>query len=101
MLHIALQSIGEFCSVATRKYKIQPDAVDRVTRAILKSPHFVKLHYRKATFKRALNVAAGSSLRFWDAMLAATMLEHDVAVIHTEDKGFGKVKGIKAVNPFK
>ncbi len=33
-------------------------------------------------------------------MLAATMLENGIDTIYTEAEGFGKVPGIKSVNPF-
>ena len=39
-------------------------------------------------------------MQFWDAMLAATMMENNVSTIYTEDEIFGKIEGINAINPF-
>ena len=40
--------------------------------------------------------------KFWDALIAACMLEHGVETIVTEDGAdFRKIPGITVVNPFK
>lgn len=99
-LHIALQNVGEFCSVSIKKYKIDAAKVNAVAQALLRSEHFHKIHYKESTFSAAIKLAGNSGLQFWDAMLAATMLENSIDTIYTEDAGFGKVPGIKTVNPF-
>ena len=35
-----------------------------------------------------------------DAHLAALMRQHDVAVVYTRDRGFGRFDGVEARNPF-
>ncbi len=97
---IALQTVGEFCSVATKKYGMEPAKANSVAQAILRSDGFTKLHYKDSTFERALNIVSDSDLHFWDAMLAATMKENSIDTIYTEDADFGKIEGIKAINPF-
>ncbi len=99
-LSISLQNIGEFCSIATRKYQIQSTAINKIVQAILKSKNFVKLSYQPTTFKGALTIMEKNKLQFWDALLAATMLENDAVKIYTEDADFNKVSGIKQINPF-
>ncbi len=98
---IALQTVGEFCSVATRKYRMEPAKANSVAQALLRSENFTKLNYKNSTFERALNIVRDSGLHFWDAMLTATMLENGVATIYTEDMSFARVEGIKAVNLFR
>ncbi len=97
---VALQNIGEFCSVSMKKYKLEPDKVNAITQALLKSENFLKVHYRESTFYTAINLAKGLNLKFWDAMLAATMLENGVSTIYTENTKDFKMPGIKAINPF-
>jgi len=39
-------------------------------------------------------------VHFWDALIAATMIENNVFTIFTENtKDFKKIKGITAINP--
>ena len=99
-LHIALQNIGEFYSVALHRYSTDPAKVDKIIQALLRCETLVKLHYHDSTFQRALALAGKGTLRFWDAMLVATMIEHGVESIYTEDASIRKVDGIKAINPF-
>lgn len=99
-LCISLQNIGEFCHTATRKYGLENARVNKIAQALLRSDNFIKLRYKESTFEGALMIAEKSKLHFWDAMLAATMLENGIDTIYTEDADFGKIEGIKAVNPF-
>lgn len=99
-LHISLQNIGEFCSVSTRKFGVSPEKVNTIAQAFLRSENFIKLSYNSSTFQTALSIMEKHKLHFWDAMLAATMLENNVRTIYTEDNGFNNINGIKAVNIF-
>ena len=98
--YLTLQNIGEFCSASIKKYKLEPTKVNTITQALLRSEHFLKLHYKESTVAIAIDLIKDSGLQFWDAVLAATMIENDVKTIYTEDAAFGKIEGIKAVNPF-
>ena len=97
---VALQNIGEFCSVSMGKYKLEPDKVNAIVQALLKSENFLKVHYKESTFYTAINLAKGLNLKFWDAMLAATMLENGISAIYTENTKDFKIPGVKAINPF-
>src|SRR3989338_8459883 len=92
---VALQNIGEFCSVSMKKYKLEPDKVNSIAQALLKSENFLKIHYKESTFYTAINLAKGLKLKFWDAMLAATMLENGITAIYTENTLDFKMLGIK------
>ena len=99
-LTISLQNIGEFCNTALWKYKLDQAVVRRVVRQILYCSSFVKISYMANEFEKALELSEKHNMEFWDAMLVATMKENGIDTIYTEDNGFGKVPGIKAVNPF-
>ena len=99
-LTISLQNIGEFCNVTRGKYKLDLALIRRIVRQLLYCSSFVKISYTADEFENALELAKKHDMEFWDAVLAATMLENGVATIYTEDASFGKVEGIKAVNLF-
>ncbi len=97
---ISLQNIGEFCNIALGKYGLAVEDVWERVEELIGCGSFIKVNYIASTFQHALKVSANSSIDFWDAMIAATMLENGIDTIYTEDASFGKVPGIKAVNPF-
>ena len=99
-LAMSLQNIGEFCDVGLRKYKLDPTIVQKVSMHILACVTFIKVAYTGTTLLRAVEFSAASKLEFWDAVLVATMKENAIETIYTEDAAFGKIEGIKAVNPF-
>lgn len=99
-LALSLQNIGEFCNIALGKYGLGIKDVWERVEEFISCGSFVKLNYSAKTFQHALSIAGSNNIDFWDAMLAATMLENGIDTIYTEDDGFGKIEGIKAVNPF-
>lgn len=99
-LVISLQNMGEFCHVALRKYKLDPLMVQKVFMHLLECRTLIKVAYLGTTLLSAITLSATSKLEFWDALLAATMLENGIDTIYTEDADFGKIEGIKAINPF-
>lgn len=99
-LAISLQNIGEFCNVAMWKYKLDLALIKRIVRQIIYCGSFRKISYTTNEFEMALELAEKQNIEFWDAMLAATMRENNIGTIYTEDADFGKVEGVKVVNPF-
>ena len=99
-----LQNLCEFFIVVTRKIK-QPMPVNKagtIVREILFSPRWHVLDRRKETLLQAVELVKRHRMPFWDALIAACMLEHEVHTIVTENApDFMKVPGIKVVNPFK
>ncbi|MBI2144148.1 PIN domain-containing protein [Candidatus Woesearchaeota archaeon] len=99
-LALSFQNLGEFCNVSLTRYLLSTkDAWERVEEFI-GCGNFIKLSYGTTTFQKALEIVNSSKIDFWDAVLAATMKENAIDIIYTEDSDFGKVEGIKAVNPF-
>ncbi len=99
-LALSLQNLGEFCNISLIKYSLSTKEIWERVEEFTACKSFVKLSYGASTFQKALTIADDHSVDFWDAMLAATMLENGISTIYTEDAGFRKVEGIKAVNPF-
>lgn len=97
---ISLQNIGEFCNIALGKYGLAVKDVWERVEELIGCGSFIKVNYSASTFQHALKISANSSIDFWDAMIVATMKENDIDTIYTEDASFGKIEGIKAVNPF-
>lgn len=49
-----------------------------------------------------MKVEASLKVPFWDALIAACMLENGIKIIVTEnEKYFRRVAGIRVINPFK
>ena len=99
-LAISLQNIGEFCNIAMWKYKLDLYLIKRIVKQIVYCSSLRKISYTINEFEIAIELAEKQNMEFWDAMLLATMLGNDVKTIYTEDAAFGKIEGIKAVNPF-
>ena len=99
-LALSLQNIGEFCDVALKKYKLDIATVQKITGQLLDYTGFIKVSYTGALLQDALQLVSMHKLEFWDAVLIATMKENVIETIYTEDAAFGKIEGIKAVNPF-
>ncbi|MBI4181387.1 MAG: PIN domain-containing protein [Candidatus Aenigmarchaeota archaeon] len=99
---ISNQVLAELFSVLTSKIGIPlpSEEAARVVRGFAESPAITKLTYTAETVVKAANLSAERRIPFWDALLAATMLEAGVFTICTEDeKDFSRVPGLKVVNP--
>ena len=99
-LAISSQNLGEFCSVSLEKYKLESKEVEETAEELIGCKNFLKLNYREETVLKAVAIQRRYKINFWDAMLAATMLENGIDTIYTEDSGFSRIDGIKAINPF-
>lgn len=67
---------------------------------ISKTSRFVVFDVKSPNVLEAINIKQSSNASYWDCLIAATMKEHGITTIYTEDKGFEKIEGIKVVNPF-
>ncbi len=65
-------------------------------------PAIGKINYSAKTVLAAVKISQQAKVHFWDALIAATMIENGVFEILTEnEKDFAKIPGIRARNPFK
>lgn len=99
-LVISLQNLAEFCSVSLEKYKLESKEVEETVEELIKCKNFLKLAYREETILKAVAIQKHYKIHFWDALIAATMIENSINVIYTEDSAFNRVDGIKTINPF-
>jgi predicted nucleic acid-binding protein len=99
-----LQNLCEFFVVATRKVA-QPMPVADVATIVdgfLESTHWRVLDRQPVTVGHAMDLVHRYRIPFWDALIAATMLEHNMTTLITEnEKDFRRVPDLQILNPFK
>jgi predicted nucleic acid-binding protein len=101
---VTLQNLSEFFFAVTRKVRKPVPAVDAKTIVsdILRSSRWMVIDRNAVTVMKAMEIVATVRGPFWDALIAACMLEHGIEVIVTEnEKDFKNIPGITVVNPFK
>jgi len=99
-----LQNLCEFFVVATKKIsKPMPQAeAATIVGEFLESTHWRVLDRHPATVTHAMDLARAHRIPFWDALIAATMLEHGVTTLVTEnERDFRRIPGLILFNPFK
>ena len=102
VLAVSVQNLAEFSVVMTEKVQHPvPDAdVTRFIRDIVSFDGWTVIGYDPGTIMDAVGIQGMFSLHFWDALLAATMKQHDIGTIFTEDLHFKKIPWITVVDPF-
>lgn len=101
---LSTQNLVEFYARITRGRKgamaLDKDYSRQLVEDFVDSLNIIS--YDENTVLESLIVETNHGIHFWDALLAATMLENGIRTIYTENtKDFSKVPGIKAVNPLK
>jgi predicted nucleic acid-binding protein len=98
-----LQNLCEFFAVATKKVA-RPMPIthaETIVREIIASVKWRVLDRREETVLRAMELVRQRRVPFWDALIAACMLENGVEVIVTENKDdFKRIPGITVIDPF-
>ncbi len=98
-LALSNQVLAEFLFVSTKRGYLDSQRLVQMARDILKSEKFIKISY---SFSAILLAAqSGKPNRFWDALIAATMIENGVDAIITENEKDFQSLGVKTINPFK
>jgi len=98
------QNLGEFFAVATKvmDHPLPAGVVGGLISEILSSKRWSVIDRGPTTILRAIEHVKLHGVHFWDALIAATMLEHGVRTIVTEnERDFKKIPGLRVVNPFK
>lgn len=106
-LFITTQIVSEFFVNITAEKKraavenpLSISEAEGTIRDILSLPNVSLAELSFDTIFAALSLKKVTGASYWDCLIAATMKEHGITTIYTEDKGFEKIEGIKAVNPF-
>jgi predicted nucleic acid-binding protein len=99
---VSVQNLAEFAVLVTEMVE-HPMPVEDVTRFIRDITAFegwIVVQYDGSTILAALTVAQEHRLHFWDALIVATMRQHGISAIVTEDRHFSTIPGITAIDPF-
>lgn len=99
-----LQNLCEFFLVVTRKVAkpLTASSAEVVLKGILAGSQWRVIDRTAETVFRAVELVKLHRAPFWDALIAACMLEHGLHTIVTEnERDFKRISGITVVNPFK
>ena len=91
-------------AVATKKVArpMPTNQAENIVREILASTKWRVVDRREETVVHAMELVRQRRVPFWDALIAACMLENAIGTIVTEnERAFKKVPGITITNPFK
>lgn len=99
---LSVQNLSEFYIVLTRK--ISNPAEDKEAGEIVKRlaayPYWLILDFNEETVLDALDISQTFWIHYWDALIAATMRNHGISTIYTENvTDFLKVPFLTVVNP--
>lgn len=100
---LSLQNLSEFFVVVTRKvaHPLPADEAAAIVGDILAFPGWEVLVPGRETVLAAVRLSSAYRAPYWDALIAAAMLEHKVGRIVTEDvRGVSGIPGIEATDPF-
>ena len=99
-----LQNLCEFFFVATRKVQkpISASVAEIVVKGISTGSQWRVIDRSPETVSKAIELVKLHRAAFWDALIAACMLEQGIYTIVTEnERDFRRIPGITVVNPFK
>lgn len=99
-----LQNLCEFFFVVTRKVEkpISASAAETIVKDILTANQWRVIDRSPETVFKAIELVKLHRAPFWDALIAACMLENGIHTIVTEnERDFKRIPGITAINPFK
>ena len=99
-----LQNLCEFFVVVTRKVTkpLSPAEAQLIVEGVLAASQWRVIDRRPGTVRKAIGLVKAYRASFWDALIAACMLEYGVPTILTENEAdFRKIPGITVMNPFK
>jgi predicted nucleic acid-binding protein len=100
--YISEQILIEFINCISKKISknITKKQILNISQSINNSQNVI--NYNGNTIIKALKISQENNIHFFDALIAATMIENNIDIIYSEnEKDFKKIKGITIINPFK
>jgi len=99
---VSVQNLAEFAVVVTEKvsHPMPEHDVQNFISTIVSFDGWTKLSYSGSTIQKALEIRSGHSLHFWDALIVATMQEHGICCVYSEDRDLKRVPAISVINPY-
>lgn len=101
---ITLQNLCEFFVVITKKVErpVSRKQAREIIEDIIDSKEWIIIDRTEESLKKAMKLTQENGIHFWDALIAASMMEYGIKEIITEnEKDFSLIKTIKSINPFK
>jgi predicted nucleic acid-binding protein len=101
---LTLQNLSEFVVAVTRKveHPIALSSARTILADILRSGRWLVIDRQAQTIMAAIELVERTGAPYWDALIAASMLEHGITTIVTEnERDFKKIHGLTVINPFK
>lgn len=98
---VSVQNLSEFYVVVTSKIKtpIPKKIANEFVSSIVKFHNWKVINFDADTVLSAIEINMEYGIHYWDAVLAATMKEHGIFSIYTEDQHFSKIPWLVALNP--
>ena len=97
---VSIQNLAEFACAYLTKGKGDMRRLQKSIKGISRHENFIKISYTQQTITHAMEIITNSKNPFWDALIAATMLENNIRHIYTENTSDFANTGITAINPF-
>jgi len=100
---VSVQNLAEFAVIVTEKveYPLPEETVKEFVSAICSFDGWKKIAYSGNTIVQAVKIRSEHGIHFWDALIIATMLEHGITTVYSEDRQLTTVPLVTAINPFK
>ena len=102
--YLSLQNLSEFFVTVTKKisHPLPLDVASLLIKKIIAFNRFVILEPTIKSIARAVDLCTTKRISYWDALIAAVMIENQIFEIVTENtKDFQKVEVLKVTNPFR
>jgi predicted nucleic acid-binding protein len=99
---VSVQNLAEFAVIMTEKVAspVPPDTVQAFIHTIIAYDGWIKIGYSGTTIEEAIKIQSLHKIHFWDALIIATMKEHGLSQIYSEDRHLARVPSITVINPY-
>ncbi len=98
---LSTQNLAEYSNLARHKYPRELTNAQACQVVAELAEVLDVVSFSPQTIQSALSLSEQYGVHFFDALIAATMREHGISTIVTEDEGdFKKIPGITVINPF-
>jgi predicted nucleic acid-binding protein len=99
---VSVQNLAEFAVTVTEKVAnpVPPDIVQAFIHTIIAYDGWIKIGYSGKTIEEAIKIQSLHKIHFWDALIIATMKEHGLYQLYSEDRHLARVPSINVINPY-
>jgi predicted nucleic acid-binding protein len=99
---ISIQNLSEFYVIMTAKVEnpVPEELAKEIVQDIIEFQNWKILEYDAPTILAAIDLSKEFLVQYWDALLAATMKNHGIFRIYTEDRAFALIPWLTVSNPF-